>query len=151
MKKILASMTILTALAALSGCGTPKQAVPVDTEDEAINIGYGKVTKKQNSFAASKVKVKEEDVASYSNIYDYLRGKVAGVSVGYGDPPAITIRGVRSVNSSNEPLILVDGMEMSDISSIAPNTVKSVEVLKDASTSIYGFRGANGVILITTK
>ena len=63
----------------------------------------------------------------------------------------IIIRGVGSINSSNDPLILVDGSEITDLSTINPNDVKSVNVLKDASSSIYGVRGANGVILITTK
>jgi len=63
----------------------------------------------------------------------------------------IIIRGIGSINSSNDPLILVDGSEITDLSTINPNDVKSVDVLKDASSSIYGVRGANGVILITTK
>ena len=63
----------------------------------------------------------------------------------------IIIRGIGSINSSNDPMILVDGSEITDLSTINPNDVKSVDVLKDASSSIYGVRGANGVILITTK
>ena len=62
----------------------------------------------------------------------------------------ILIRGVNSINSSSDPLILVDGVEMSDISSLNPADVKSVDVIKDGSSAIYGMRGANGVILITT-
>ena len=65
---------------------------------------------------------------------------------------SIRIRGERSINSSNEPLIIVDGMETSDISDISPEEVQTIDVLKDASTTaLYGSRGANGVILITTR
>lgn len=151
MKKILAALSVIAAAAAITGCGNVKQVVAVDTEENTLNIGYGEVSKSDNVYSVGKVNVKQEEASSYSNIYEYLKGRVAGVVIGVGNPPSITIRGVRSLTASNEPLILVDGIEMSDISSIDPNTVKSVDVLKDAATSIYGTRGANGVILITTK
>ena len=63
----------------------------------------------------------------------------------------IIIRGLGTLNGSSDPLILVDGQEWQDISSLNPNDIKSIDVLKDSSTAIYGIRGANGVILITTK
>ena len=151
MKKIFAALSVIAAAAAITGCGNVKQAVAVDTEENTLNIGYGEVSKSDNVYSVGKVNVKQEEASSYSNIYEYLKGRVAGLVIGVGNPPSITIRGVRSLTASNEPLILVDGIEMSDISSIDPNTVKSVDVLKDAATSIYGTRGANGVILITTK
>ena len=81
-------------------------------------------------------------------MYDYLRGRVAGVEVSPNN--SIRIRGTNSINSSTEPLIIVDGSE-ADLNSVSPYDVYSVSVLKDASSSIYGVRGANGVILITTK
>jgi TonB-dependent SusC/RagA subfamily outer membrane receptor len=82
-------------------------------------------------------------------MYEYLRGRVTGVYIGPDN--SIRIRGNNSINSSNEPLILLDGVEITDLGAVSPNDVYSVDVLKDASSSIYGMRGANGVILITTK
>ena len=92
---------------------------------------------------------KDSQTKSYADMYEYLQGRVPGLQV--TPDKRIIIRGIGSINSSNDPLILVDGAEISDLSTINPNDVKSVDVLKDASSSIYGVRGANGVILITTK
>jgi len=83
--------------------------------------------------------------ASYRNIYDMIRGEVAGVQV-MGN--SIRIQGVGSLNLSTEPLYVVDGMVVSSIAEIQPYNVKSIEILKGSSASIYGSRGANGVILI---
>ncbi len=87
-----------------------------------------------------------------------MQGKAAGIAVFNsnepGASPSIRIRGSGSISASNEPLFVVDGFPLmdSDISDINPNDIESMEVLKDASsTAIYGSRGANGVIMITTK
>ena len=93
--------------------------------------------------------MRPNDAAVYTDMYEYLRGRVPGVAVGTDN--SITIRGVNSINLSTEPLILLDGVAITDLSTINPMDVQSVDVLKDASSSIYGARGANGVILITTK
>ena len=82
-------------------------------------------------------------------MYEYLRGRVAGVMV--TPENKILVRGVNSINASTDPLILVDGVETTDLSVINPADVSSVDVIKDGSASIYGMRGANGVILITTR
>lgn len=135
----------------LSSCGNvAKHAAYTgrDYYDEDINIGYGTISKSNNVNSVSKVNVRNEDVVSYTTIYEYLQGRVAGVQV---DGTNITIRGKNSINSSTQPLILVDGMEMADVSNLNPNDISHVEVLKDSSTAIYGVRGGNGVILITTK
>lgn len=139
----------IVSLIAFVSCGPVNRQSTVYDGDEQINIGYGSVARKDLMGAVSKIDMDKEK-AVYSNIYDYLRGTVAGLQVGPGN--TITIRGIHSLNGSNEPLILVDGMEVSDLSSIAPETVKSVEILKDAVyTAAYGSRGANGVILIKLK
>lgn len=152
MKRILLKIALAAALAALSSCSASRQMTgSTRAEYEMVNIGYGKVSKKDLSYSVSKVNVKDQDIVAYSNIYDYLRGKVPGLYIGPGDNPTILIRGRGTLNGSTDPLILVDGVEIKDISGINPNDVKSVEVLKDSSASIYGVRGANGVILITTK
>lgn len=142
MKRLLLPICLL-----LAGCGTSGY-VPREDETE-VDVGYGTLKKSELTTAVSTVKVDEKEVRTYTNMYDYLRGKVAGLTVTPDN--RILIRGVNSINSSTDPLILVDGMEVSSLSSVNPNDVQSVNVLKDASTSIYGVRGSNGVILITTK
>lgn len=136
-------------LAAISvSCGTASRRSSVSSRDEVLNIGYGKQMKESNTYAISKLDVKENELAPYSNIFDYLKGRVAGVQV-IGNK--IIIRGVGTINGSTDPLILVDGVKTDDISYLNPIDVADVTVLKDASSSIYGVQGANGVILITTK
>lgn len=142
MKRLLLPICLL-----LAGCGTSGY-VPREGEAE-VDVGYGTLKKSELTTAVSTVTVDEKEVRTYTNMYDYLRGKVAGLTVTPDN--RILIRGVNSINSSTDPLILVDGMEVSSLSSVNPNDVQSVNVLKDASTSIYGVRGSNGVILITTK
>ena len=98
--------------------------------------------------AVGVLKMTDKDATSYQTIYDFLRGKVPGVQV---IGKKIQIRGVRSINAPGDPLILLDGNEIYDISTISPMDVESVQVLKDGDNTIYGMRGVNGVILITTK
>lgn len=147
MKRIIT--LIAMALAAgllLSSCGTQRQAVAGSgsSDEEQLNIGYGTIDKSANGGSVDQVNIK--DAESYTDIYSYLRSKVPGVQV---RGTQIMVRGVSSVNSGTDPLILVDGSEVNDISTIRPAEVKSVTVLKGSSASIYGIRGANGVILIT--
>lgn len=145
MKRIFFALTALLLMACGSYHPTPKDDVQVD-------IGYGTTKKKNLTTSVSKVDINDKEISGYSNMYDYLRGKVPGVNViGKGANVKIQIRGINSINCPTDPLILVDGIEVSDLNMINPNDVKSVSVLKDASASMYGSRGANGVILITTK
>ena len=139
----------LFSAALACSCGTARQPYfpNGDPNDEEINIGYQRVRKKDTAASSSALKVQRG--SGYTDIYEYLRGRVAGVEV---NGTSIRIRGEHSINSSNEPLIMVDGMQTDDISGITPDEVESIDVLKDASTTaIYGSRGANGVILITTR
>ncbi|MDO5443213.1 MAG: TonB-dependent receptor plug domain-containing protein [Bacteroidia bacterium] len=125
-----------------------------DVDNEEINVGYGTTNSDQLTYSVSKVKIREEEISTYTNIWEYLQGRVPGVVIGpssAGSTPTITVRGINTATGSNEPLIMVDGNEVSDVSFLSPSDVASVEVLKDASASIYGVRGANGVILFTTK
>lgn len=151
MKRIL---ILLSSSALLMCCGTPKN-LPASGSSEkgTVNVGFGEVSKENLTTSVSNLKVTEKEATSYTNIFDYMRGRVPGVVVGHasaGTTPKIQVRGVSSVNSGTEPLILVDGIESQDISSLRPFDVYSIDVLKDASAAIYGLRGANGVILITT-
>ena len=131
----------------LCACGASREAAQSFEDDEVVSVGYGSARKQDLSYAVSSVKMDENEL-TYSNMYEYLRGKVPGVVVGAGN--TIQIRGINSINASTEPLVIFDGVEC-DLSNINPNDVYSVDVLKDASSSIYGVRGANGVIIVTSK
>ena len=126
---------------------------------EVVVIGYG--TSKKEDLTGSVAVVKMQDIAHapVTSIDQALQGRISGVDVmnTTGEPGAgtsIRIRGTRSITASNEPLIVVDGVmdAVDDLSDINPSDIESVSVLKDASsTAIYGSRGANGVIIVTTK
>ena len=123
----------------------PVQIVENNPLDEVVDIGYGSVSKRSMTGTVNKIDGTNPKYASYRNIYDMIRGEVAGVQV-MGN--SIRIQGVGSLNLSTEPLYVVDGMVVSSIAEIQPYNVKSIEILKGSSASIYGSRGANGVILI---
>lgn len=126
--------------------------------NEVVVVGYG--TQRKEAVTGSVASVKGDvmrEVAS-SNITQALQGRVAGVEMSQtsskpGAEMQIRIRGARSLTASNDPLLVLDGIPFAgNISDINPNEIKSVDILKDASaTAIYGSRGANGVILITTN
>ena len=127
-------------------------------EVEVIGVGYSKTTKEAFTGTATTVVKENLEAKTVSNISQALRGEVAGVNVitGSGAPGSdatIRIRGFGSVNGNQAPLYVVDGAPYSsDISAINPADIENMTILKDAAaTSIYGSRGANGVILITTK
>lgn len=125
--------------------------------DEVVVIGYG--TMKKSDLTGAVSSIKEEDIKSIksSNAIEAMQGKVAGVDMTRSDGRAgsgynILIRGARSFSASNEPVYIVDGVDYGSNININPNDIASMEVLKDASsTAIYGSRGANGIVLITTK
>ena len=123
--------------------------------DEVVVVGYGTQSKKDITGSVAVVStdaIHETPVATFA---EALQGKASGVYISNSGGPSgettIRIRGVGSLNSS-DPLIVVDGVSGVDISSVNPNDIESMQVLKDASaTAIYGAQGANGVIIITTK
>lgn len=129
-----------------------------DTEmmDEVVVIGYG--TQKKGDVTSAVASVKAEDFAAgkIGDAAELIKGKVAGLSItnASGDPndkSSIMLRGVTTIMGSVEPLVLVDGVEGS-LTTVAPENIAAIDVLKDASAAaIYGTRGANGVIIITTK
>ncbi len=130
---------------------TYNEVVPSGTSEE-VNVGYGKQDKKEVTGSVTSVSSKDVEFQNYRDIWTSLAGRVPGLEViGSGSQVILRIRGISSVNASSEPLILVDGVAVQDISSLNPNDIESIDVIKDASTAIYGTRGANGVILITTK
>lgn len=123
-----------------------------EVEEDSVNVGYGYPKRRKLTTSVSKVSVSTEDIGGYNDIGEYLQGRVPGLSVQRtGNGYRYIIRGLGSVNSPSDPLFVVNGTAVNDISYLNPRDIKSVEVLKDASASIYGTRGACGVILITTK
>ena len=147
MKRIL--LFSLAAGVALA-CG-PAAKTPADApRDEQINIGYGTLDKNAQGYAVDKVNVDDQVIRSYSSIAEYLQGRVPGVRV--TENGGIQIRGNNNLNGQpSEALIVVDGIICDNINNLNPVNIHSVEVLKDGSSSIYGSRGGNGVVLITTK
>jgi TonB-dependent SusC/RagA subfamily outer membrane receptor len=114
--------------------------------NEAVNIGYGTMKKNDMTTTVGKIDAQNKKYASYNNIYEMIKGEVPGVQV---NGTTIVIHGPSSINLSSEPLFVVNGMVVSSIADISPRQVKSIEILKGSSASIYGSRGTNGVIMIT--
>ncbi len=138
--------------------GTVKVVLEEDSEllDDVVVVGYG--TMKTADITSAVASVKSEDFTNgkISDAAELIKGKVAGLSIvkSSGDPNAtssIMLRGITTIHGDVTPLVLVDGIEGS-LSTVAPENIASIDVLKDASAAaIYGTRGANGVIIITTK
>ncbi len=123
--------------------------------DEIVLIGYGSQRKKETTGAVSVVSSQTIEDLKPTRIEQALQGQVAGVNItstsgAPGAASSIRIRGV-STNGDNQPLILVDGNRIEDLSVINPSDIESINILKDATAGIYGVLAANGVIIITTK
>ncbi|UZR98473.1 SusC/RagA family TonB-linked outer membrane protein [Chondrinema litorale] len=125
--------------------------------EEVVVIGYGEVEKRDVTGAISSIDSEKVTRMNPPQTAKAIQGQVAGVNVRKVDSKpgsgySIDIRGVHSINYSSEPLVVIDGVMGGDMNTLNPSDIQSIDVLKDASaTSIYGARGANGVIIITTK
>ena len=125
--------------------------------DEVVVVGYGTMKKKDLTGAVASVKTDDIAQVAAPDALQAMQAKVPGVDLISGDGQAgsavsITLRGNRSITASNSPLIIVDGVEYSGSLDIPASDIESMDILKDASsTAIYGTKGANGVIIITTK
>ena len=123
---------------------------------EVVLIGYGTQKRGEVTSAVATVKAKDFTQGAIRDASELIKGKVAGLSIsnGSGDPgagPSVSLRGISSLQGGTSPLVLINGIPGS-LNSVAPEEIASIDVLKDASAAaIYGTRGANGVILITTK
>ena len=160
-KLVFSSIGYTTKVIPIESTGTLNVKLDPDSEylDETIVVAYGTATR--SSFTGSASMVKAETIGNRvaTDVTSALAGTAPGVQVisSSGDPasggPSIRIRGIGSMSASNAPLYIVDGMPYDgSLSDINPNDVESMSVLKDAAASaIYGARGANGVVLITTK
>ena len=126
--------------------------------DEVVVVGYGVQRKSDVTGALTRVGEKELNAKPVANAFEALQGKAAGVDITSSERPgtvgSILIRGTRSLNASSAPLYVVDGvpLQAGGIETLNPRDIEAIDILKDASsTAIYGSRGANGVVLITTK
>ena len=125
--------------------------------DEVVVVGYGSMKKSDLTGAVVSANIKDFEKAPNTNILQSLQGTIPGLNVGQattaGGTPDVSIRGTNTLSGSKDVLIVLDGIiYTSPLSSINPNDIESVDVLKDASaTAVYGAQAANGVLLITTK
>lgn len=167
-----------TSVLVITSIGFAEQTIPVNNRSEiaitministtmqdVVVVGYGSVKKSDVTGSVSSISAKTIQERPAVNLLQAIQGKAAGMNVATnhkpGEQPAVRIRGTRTIHASNDPLYIVDGIPIVSalgvtsfsLNDINPNDIQSVEVLKDASaTAIYGSRGANGVILITTK
>lgn len=132
--------------------------ISVQALDGVVVIGYGSTTKKEVTGSIATVKSDEFNKGTYSNPIGLLQGKVAGLTIAKpngSDPNAgynIILRGTNTLTSGQGPLIIIDGVAGADMRNVSPEEIESMDVLKDgAAAAIYGTRGSNGVIIITTK
>jgi TonB-dependent SusC/RagA subfamily outer membrane receptor len=132
----------------------PKDSINVNLvfkntkKNKEYAVAYGIMTEKDLTYAVTNLTNENNNFETYTDVYELIRGRFSGVQV---IGKSIIIRGMTSINSGNEALLIVDGTEVSDLSFINPREIKSIDVLKDAATSIYGTKGANGVVVIETK
>jgi len=119
-------------------------------KNREIAIGYGYVLDSEKLNAVASLNNDDFDFSSYSNIFEMVQGRFAGVQVVNGE---FVIRGVNSINSDIYALVILDGTQVNSgvLGSISPTEVKSINVIKDGSAAIYGSRGSNGVVIIETK
>lgn len=145
---------------ALNGRNTISITLEESTEglDEVVVIGYGSVKKSDLTGSVSSVQADKLNMDSQASIEQVIQGRIAGVQVTQtsaepGGGFSIRVRGTNSITAGNEPLYVIDGLAGANPeNSLNPSDIKSIQVLKDASaTAIYGARGSNGVVLITTK
>ena len=149
--------TTLYALLAVGCQPIAPRLAPLPASAE-VQIGYGKVSARDVTTAVSSVVVDRGEVATYSHVEEFLEGRMPGVDVvRQGGGFRVLIRGMGSITANSEPLYVVDGIPLTSVGrggmlGISPADVARIDVLKDAgSTAVYGSRGANGVIIITTR
>lgn len=142
--------------------GRTQLTIILDENSELLNdvvvVAFGQMKKEAFTGSAGTMKSEELAKVQVTNAASALAGRVAGLQINnsssqLGSSPSITIRGVSSISSGTEPLIVIDGMPFDgDLSLVNTNDIETMTVLKDAaSNALYGARGANGVIMITTK
>ena len=126
--------------------------------EEVVVVGYGTVKKADLTGSVGSIDIsKALQEVKVTNVEEFILGKIAGVQIKQrdgapGQPPQIIIRGIGSITAGTKPLYIVDGFPVEDLETLNPENVETLDILKDASaTAIYGSRGSNGVVIITTK
>ena len=137
-------LCIIMAAAVVCGCSSSVQMQGGSKKKNMVNNGYQEFDKDKAASSITKLEPKSQEISGYTNIIQYIEGRVAGVYV--NESGELRIR-----NAEGEPLFIVDGASVFDISYLNPNDVQSINVLKGSETAIYGSQGENGVIVITTK
>ncbi|CAD0007380.1 SusC/RagA family TonB-linked outer membrane protein [Flavobacterium chungangense] len=135
---------------------TIKLASATNALEQVVVVGYGKGSRKNLTTSVTSIKADELNRGAISDVGQLLQGKVSGLNISSsGDPTrtaSVVLRGVSTLNSSQGPFYVIDGVPGVDISMISPDDIATIDVLKDAAaTAIYGNRAANGVIMVTTK
>jgi TonB-dependent SusC/RagA subfamily outer membrane receptor len=136
------NINFILGVSALSGQNGPDQPA---ADGKQVNIGYGNVGEKNLLTQVSTIDGRSSKYATYKNIYEILKGTPGVIVKGN----SVQIQGQSSFNSGSEPIFVVDGIVVETVDGIPPSMVESISVLKGASASIYGSRGANGAIIIT--
>ncbi|HSL70711.1 MAG TPA: TonB-dependent receptor plug domain-containing protein [Longimicrobiales bacterium] len=156
---VISVMVSGAALIVVAGCGAATLP-PAGPKPGEVDVGYGTQDKSKVTGAVSSLSEDDVSTARPLPIEDLLRGRVPGLQVLRGPGGTVTyrIRGTNSLQNDRAPLFVVDGIQIPDgaersaLAGLTPDDIRQVDVLKDvASTSIYGMRGAGGVILITTR
>jgi TonB-dependent SusC/RagA subfamily outer membrane receptor len=138
--------TVVNVILDKAGTNTGKQ---VPKENETVDIGYGVSAKDQTSNSGGKANLNNARSKSYTNIYDMIKSEVPGVQV--SGTSVRLLQGTTSLTSPTEPLFVVDGTVVNQINNLTPSDVRSISLLKGSAASIYGSRGANGVLVFTTN
>jgi TonB-dependent SusC/RagA subfamily outer membrane receptor len=149
----------LLLLLSLSACQHSPGAIPVypTPQDDEVAIGYGTQVRRDMTGSVASAKGDQMNGETQTRVEEMMIGRFPGVDiVNVGGTYSFRIRGQRSILGNNDPLIVIDGVPLTDgvgaLSTLSPNDIGRIDVLKDAaSTAIYGSRGANGVILITMR
>ena len=151
---LLAAAVVLLA----TGCASAGARHAAEGGREEVNVGYGEQAPEQITGSVSSITERDVRGLHFARIEEMLEGRVPGLRViREGGGFRLQIRGVTSINGNTDPLVVIDGVPVASYAmnatlvSINPADVARIDVLKDASASIYGSRGANGVLLITTK
>lgn len=155
-RDLLGVLLLFVVGSSLAGCGAPRSGTTA-APDDTVNVGYGEQARGNVTGATATVEPRQQDQAAAANMSDLLEGRTAGVQVKRAENGIkVTVRGPTTVNAGSAPLYVVDGMPVEPgvggTVPVNPRDVASITVLKDAAaSSIYGSRGANGVIVIETK
>lgn len=157
MRSLLLFVAVVASVGLL-GCSSSQQTQSAAPNGgDTVNTGYGEQDESTSTSSSSTVRPSEDEASSAGDLASLVEGSTAGVQVSsVGGGIKVSIRGARSFSTSNTPLYVVDGTRVSPMSngavSVNPQNVESITILKDGSaTSMYGSRGANGVVVIETK